>query len=242
MKEENERLQVGREISDDRTRMPADTLKTSGQNTSDSGNPGLRAHKDPPQPRKSALVWGTVLLTGILMAFSISHRSLFFLGLLVLMTLGGLAAGCLVGYTMLSRKAEEVRQTRALAQNEIDRKAALIPRLQEIVYDYAHMEMDTVMKTTQARAHKSEAFPAGVMPGVEPAAEFRAIFENYPQMRSNQVFIGLLEELTEAENRITAMVKEYNRKAGRLNGLIESFPLAAVADFFGISKAEYMET
>src|SRR3954467_12344480 len=68
-----------------------------------------------------------------------------------------------------------------------------------------------------------------------------AVVENYPQLKANEQFIALQQQLTETEDRIAAGRRFYNANVRALNTRVEAFPSSIVASMFNFEKAEYFE-
>ena len=67
------------------------------------------------------------------------------------------------------------------------------------------------------------------------------IVENYPELKSDQTYIGLMDELEGSENRIAVARKDYNDAVNNYNSKVIKFPANIVAKLFGFEKAEYFE-
>ncbi len=231
-------------ISADQARLLKAALHESQQRRSNAAVAPEPDDRQAMPARMRSRAWKALIAAGVALALSIGYKPLFFLLLIMLVIGGCMAALVLVGYNFLVWKKEAVRQSGAMVQNEIGRKSALVPRIREVVYDAAAIETDTIKETTQTRAARpapgADAITASLA-GAAQAKEFQAVVESYPQLTSNERFAALLNELVATEDRITAMVKWHNYQAGVFNGLIETFPMSAVASLFGLQRADYLE-
>jgi LemA protein len=230
------------------TAAQADLLKTALHESPTRGShAALPPDPDDPQRQPHTIrshVWTVFIALAIAMVLSVGYKPLFFFLLLVLMAAGCIGALCLVGYNFLVWKKEKVGQARSLVKNERNRQSALVPQIRDVVYDYATIETETIQKATHSRSSRGASTwgpQEESISSAEQAKEFQAVVENYPQIQSNQTFSKLLGELIETEDRITAMVQWHNYRAGIFNGLIESFPMSAIAALFGIQRADYLD-
>lgn len=129
---------------------------------------------------------------------------------------------------------------------QLKRRYDLIPNLVEAVKGYAKQESTVFENVTKAR---SQAMQAGT-PGEKGAAEnmlsdtlksLFAVSEAYPDLKSNQNFLSLQNELADTENKIQAARRFYNGNVRDLNIAIESFPGNLIAGMFKFAKMELFE-
>ena len=129
---------------------------------------------------------------------------------------------------------------------QLKRRWELVPNLVETVKGYASHERATFEEVTRARgAAMSAAAPAD-----KAAAEttlttsLRSLFavaEQYPELRANQNFLSLQQELSGLEDALQNARRYYNAVVRDLNTAVETFPGNLVAGMFGIGKREYFE-
>ena len=130
---------------------------------------------------------------------------------------------------------------------QMKRRFDLIPNLVNSVKGYAKHEAETLEKVTQER---SEALQGGG--SVKEAAEADNVFsgalkslfavaESYPDLKANQNFLQLQEELTDNEDKIQAARRFYNGSAGDLNIKIKTFPNILFAGMLGFKEREFFE-
>ncbi len=125
---------------------------------------------------------------------------------------------------------------------QLKRRYDLIPNLVETVKGYASHERQLFENVTKARAHAMDAATAGGGVAARAEAEnaltqslrgFMIQVENYPQLRANENFLKLQEELTSTENKISFARQFYNDVATTYNTARELFPTNLVANVFG---------
>jgi LemA protein len=162
-----------------------------------------------------------------------------------------IAAGGLVAYVVsLYNQLVKLRNGAESAWSDIDvqlkRRYELIPNLVETVKGYAEHEKSTFEEVTKARSQAMQA--SG--PGEKSAAEGNltrvlkslfAVAEAYPELRANQNFLSLQEELSNLEDAIQNARRYYNAVVRDLNTRCEAFPSNLVANNFGFEKKEYFE-
>ncbi|MCI0406673.1 MAG: LemA family protein [candidate division Zixibacteria bacterium] len=166
-------------------------------------------------------------------------------GVLVFLLL--LVGGTLWGtYNSLVNANESVKSAWAQVDNQLQRRGDLIPNLVETVKGYAAHERELFEKIAAARAAMfSATTPTAKM---EANAELSgwlgrllAIAENYPNLKANESFNRLLDELAGTENRIAVERKRYNDIVLGYNQRIKRFPTNFLAGMFGFSEAAYFE-
>ncbi|OFE15285.1 hypothetical protein BA895_05960 [Humibacillus sp. DSM 29435] len=165
------------------------------------------------------------------------------LGLVVLLGIGGV-----VMYNGLIGLKNRVEEGWRQIDVELKRRHDLIPNLVETVKGYASHERGTLEEVMQAR---SAAMNGGGTPAAAAQAEgqlsqalgrLMAVAEAYPDLKANQGFLALQNELTSTEDRIASSRRYYNALVRELNTKVESVPSNLVAGIAGVHKAEYFET
>ncbi|EAP97888.1 lemA family protein [Janibacter sp. HTCC2649] len=130
---------------------------------------------------------------------------------------------------------------------ELTRRHDLIGNLVETVKGYAAHERGTLEDVVKAR---SQAMAPNQSPGQQAESEnmlsqalgrLLAIAEAYPDLKANQNFMALQQELTSTEDRIASARRYYNATVRDLNTKVETVPTNFVAGMFGIKTAEYFE-
>lgn len=129
---------------------------------------------------------------------------------------------------------------------QLKRRLDLIPNLVETVKGYAAHESGVFEEVTKARANALNA--QGVKGTAEAENMFEgalkslfAVAENYPDLKANQNFLDLQQQLVDTEDKIQASRRFYNGGVRDLNTKIEIFPNNLVAAPFGFKKREFFE-
>lgn len=122
----------------------------------------------------------------------------------------------------------------------------LIPNLTETVKGYASHEKETLQNVTNARNLVRDANTVAEHSNAEAAlknsmANLFAISENYPDLKANENFMKLQNELTALEEEIEMSRRYYNATVSTNNVAIESFPSNIIANMFNFKKGEFFE-
>lgn len=174
----------------------------------------------------------------------------------LLITLGVIAViiigtiGSFIGtYNQLQQLDETVNSQWAQVENQLQRRSDLIPNLVNTVKGYASHEKSIFVGVADARAKLSGAVKSGDMKSVNKAnAEFGgslsrllAIAENYPQLKADQNFIALQDEIAGTENRLAVARRDYNESVKSINAIIRTFPTSIIASMSGVKSREYFQ-
>jgi LemA protein len=167
--------------------------------------------------------------------------SLVFLAVLVLLVVWFIAM-----YNGLVSLRNAVRNAWAQIDVQLKRRHDLIPNLVETVKGYAGHEKETLENVTRARAQAVSAEGVGAQAQAEQQltgalGRLMLVVEQYPQLKANQNFLTLQEELTSTENKIGFARQNYNDTVMSYNTRIESVPTNVVAGMFHFTQEEFFE-
>ena len=129
---------------------------------------------------------------------------------------------------------------------QLRRRADLIPNLVETVKGYAAHERELFEHVTEARARSigAQGVPEQAAAENQLTAGLRrlmAVVEDYPELKANENFLALQEELIGTESKIAYARQFYNDQVMRLNTLVRSFPSSLVARGFGFRERPFFE-
>jgi LemA protein len=163
--------------------------------------------------------------------------------LLVLLIAGMSLTGI---YNRLVTQNEQIDAAWAQVQNVLQRRADLIPNLVETVKGYAAHEKGIFESVAEARGRLAGAATpreaAAANAGLTSAlGRLLAIAENYPDLKANENFIRLQDELAGSENRIAVERMRYNEAVRAYNTSIQRFPANLVARLYRFGEREYFE-
>jgi LemA protein len=130
--------------------------------------------------------------------------------------------------------------------NQLQRRADLIPNLVATVKGFAGQEQQVLGQIAEARARMAGAGTVaekaeGYNQLQSALSRLLVVVENYPELKSNQNFIRLQDELAGTENRIAVARKRYNDDVRIYNTRIRQFPASTVAGGMGLDKRDYFE-
>src|ERR1043166_3263510 len=171
--------------------------------------------------------------------------------IIILLILGGLVlvAGIwlMTSYNGLVTLRQAVKNAWAQIDVQLKRRHDLIPNLVNTVKGYAAHEKETFERVINARARATSATsPADVIKAEgelsSALARLLAVSEAYPELKANQNFLSLQEELTSTENRVAYASQFYNDSVTRLNTRIQTFPTVVIAGMFGFKGEPFFET
>jgi len=150
-----------------------------------------------------------------------------------------LAGGC--SYNKFTAQEQDIKGQWAEVENQLQRRSALIPNLVETVKGFAKQEVTVFSEIADARARLAGAVQGGNLQEMAeanqalnaPLGRLLALVENYPELKSNQNFLQLQDQLEGTENRISVARQDYNNSARQFNTFIRTFPYNLTAKMFG---------
>ena len=157
-------------------------------------------------------------------------------------------AWALLSYNRFVRQRQLIDNAWSNVDTELKRRYELIPNLVATVKGYAAHERDTLQAVTDARANAIGAGAQG--PGQQAQAEnmltgaLRSLFavaEAYPDLKANQNFLNLQEELTSTEDRIAYARQFYNDSVLSYNNKLQAFPTVLLAGMFRFERREFFD-
>ncbi len=150
------------------------------------------------------------------------------------------------GYNSLVKKRNQVDNAWSQIDVQLKRRHDLIPNLVETVKGYAAHERGTFEAVTQARANAinaqtpaDQAQAENVLSGA--LKSLFAVAEAYPDLKANQNFLNLQEELTSSEDRVAYARQYYNDSVLSYNTQIQKFPTVILAGMFNFEKREFFD-
>ncbi len=159
-------------------------------------------------------------------------------------------------YNGFIQQDESVKEKWSQVQNVYQRRFDLIPNLVETVKGYAKHERETLQAVTEARAKvggvtnlkaddltpenlaKFQQAQAGLSGALQ---RLMVVVERYPDLKANQNFIRLQDELAGTENRIAVERMRFNEAVRTFNQMIRRFPQVLFANMFGFTQKVYFE-
>jgi LemA protein len=158
-----------------------------------------------------------------------------------------LLTGC--GYNRIQELDENAAAQKSQIEVQLQRRADLIPNLVQTVQRFAQQEEAVFTNVANARARLLGAIQTGDPQQMADANQslggalgrLLAISEAYPELKSDQTFIRLQDELAGTENRIAVSRRDYNEAVQQYNTLIRRFPSAITAKVIGADEREYYE-
>ena len=154
----------------------------------------------------------------------------------------------LIIYNGLVRLRNQVKNAWAQIDVQLKRRYDLIPNLVETAKGYMKHERETLEAVTKARNLAQQASSAGAGERAKAEGELSsvlsrllAVVENYPDLKANQNFLALQEELTSTENKISFSRQFYNDSVLKFNNKTHMFPSNIVASMFRFKAGEFFE-
>jgi LemA protein len=151
-------------------------------------------------------------------------------------------------YNGLVRLRNQVKNAWAQIDVQLKRRHDLIPNLVETVKGYMKFERETLEAVTKARTLAQQAASSGAGERAKAEGELSsaltrllAVVERYPDLKANQNFLALQEELTSTENKISFSRQFYNDSVLKYNNQTQMFPSNIIANMAGFKPGEFFE-
>jgi LemA protein len=161
-------------------------------------------------------------------------------------------------YNNMVKLNEAVKEKWGQVENVYQRRFDLIPNLVETVKGVAAFEKETFTAVTEARSKAKGTFNVSeeVLNNPEMFEKFQqaqnslssalqrlmVVVEKYPELKANQNFLSLQDQLEGTENRITVERKRFNEVAREFNTYIKQFPRVLLANLFGFREKAYFKS
>lgn len=165
------------------------------------------------------------------------------IGIIVLVVIVGII---ILGYNGLVRSRNLVQEAESQITVQLKRRMDLIPNLVETVKGYAKHESETLAKVTAARSRITNEH-TGLTEKLAANDQLTgmlghlfAVSESYPDLKANQNFIQLQEELTNTENKVAFSRQNYNGNVQVYNTKLQSFPGNVFAKLFRFKAADFL--
>ena len=152
-----------------------------------------------------------------------------------------------VSYNRFVSQKQLIKDSWANIDTELRRRYDLIPNLVETVRGYASHERTVFENVTRARAAAASATgspaeqAAAEGPFVAALRQLFAVVENYPDLKANQNFLALQQELANTEDRLQTSRRFYNANVRQYNERVQQFPSMIIAGMFHFEQEEFFE-
>jgi len=182
-----------------------------------------------------------------------NKKTLIILGIILIAVIYGVKM-----YNGMVQREETVKEKWSQVENVYQRRFDLIPNLVNTVKGYATHEKETFLEVTEARAKAGGTFKMSDKVLNDPAAfqkfqqaqsslgsalqRLMVVVEKYPDLKANQNFLALQDQLEGTENRIAVERKRFNEVARNYNVYIKKFPKVMFARMFGFTEKMYFKS
>jgi LemA protein len=146
-------------------------------------------------------------------------------------------------YNQIVTRNEQIDGAWAQVETDLQRRYDLIPNLVNTVKGYAAHEKGVLEEVARLRSQwgnakttDQKALAASAMEGV--LARLLVVAERYPELKANQNFMALQDELAGTENRIAVSRRRYNEAVQNYNTFIRRFPANMIAGFHGFERSK----
>ncbi|WP_438312493.1 LemA family protein [Sporosarcina sp. FA9] len=166
--------------------------------------------------------------------------------LMIVVLLVVLALILIPSYNKFVTLEENINESYAQVENQLQRRLDLIPNLVETVKGFASHEKEVISDISNARAKLAGAQGPDEQSAANGELEsalgrLLVVVENYPDLKANENFIQLMDSLEGTENRIGVARQDYNTDVGKYNKQVKRFPGKLTASIFGFEEKEYFQ-
>ncbi|MEG2310638.1 MAG: LemA family protein [Clostridia bacterium] len=137
---------------------------------------------------------------------------------------------------------EEIKQNQAEIDNQLKRRADLIPNILSTVKGFAKQEQSIIDSITASREKMTNGNTQDKLNANQQLTRsINLVVESYPEIKSNTAYLQLNDELAGTENRISVANKRYNDGVAKYNKKLKTFPSSIIASMFGHTNANYLQ-
>ena len=171
-------------------------------------------------------------------------KALFSARVAVLIAIAATVSGC--SYNKFTTQEEAIKAAWAEVQNQLQRRNDLIPNLVETVKGFAAHEEGILKDIAESRsrllaAKSPEETIQAANQQSSALGRLLAVVENYPNLKANEQFTRLMDELAGTENRLSVARMRYNERIQEYNAATRRFPGNVTAKVFGFKQYPYFE-
>jgi LemA protein len=175
-------------------------------------------------------------------------RKIWLVLIVVALIVGGILIAFVVGYNNLVSLDVSCDEQWSQVQVQYQRRYDLIPRVVNATKLYINYEKSLLTDITEARSRWADALSQSLENQASANAEMDSVMsrllaivtvENYPDLKADQVVLGLIDELEGTENRISVARGRYNEAVATYNGAIRMIPTNLIAGMMGLSTRPY---
>lgn len=166
------------------------------------------------------------------------------IGIIVVVVVAGVMI--IPSYNSFVSLEENVDKSYAQIENQLQRRLDLIPNLVNTVQGFASHEKEVIENISEARTKlagangpEEQAVANNELSGA--LSRLLVVVENYPDLKANENFTQLMDELAGTENRISVARQDYNDEVSLFNKKVKRFPGKLIASVFGFDEKEYFK-
>ena len=169
--------------------------------------------------------------------------------IIIVLIVAALLIGMVTPYNTMVKMRNNVREHRAQVENVLQARIDKIPNLVASVKSYVKHEEEVFTAVAEARSGLESAIKSGDSEQMANENErlsialssLDVVVEAYPELKSDQLYIGLNDEIAGSASRISQERRMYNQAVTEYNNRIETFPYVMFARFLGFTPEKYFE-